>query len=216
MDEEEGEEVAAHSKPLFLPSGALARHVVCSRRLVRTEFQLRLAQAQATLNELRGVLLHRSRLLQSKAKYASGTEHMTRSNKLIQDVYARANNLSKKYNHIRGALVVLGSELKETRWADVYLPLTDADVKGPTSMDTEMWGEGHKTLTWIWKVQGVGSNMDDGIVNASEYVSQSSAHMSDQNISPSGRMVSNAGTESSLARGVYVTLGRDTTRDPVF
>lgn len=166
--ESDGEEDETHTRPLFLPSTCIELGIKCSRRLLRHEFQLRLAQAQATLHELRGTLLHRSRLIQSKTKYGSGTEQMTRSNKLIQEVYAKCTNLSKKYNANRAALELLGEGLGERNWATVFLPLTDADVKGPTSMDVEVWGEGKKTLTWIWKVRGVSSNIDD-LASTSKY-----------------------------------------------
>lgn len=128
----------------------------CPRRLVRYEFNLRKAQAEATLSELRGALLHRSKLTQSKAKYASGTVHITRSNRLIQDVYQRVRNLAKKYGVIRKALVSLGKVLEETAWEARYPQLQDADLKGPTSLDVDQFGDGKKKLTWIWKVKGAG------------------------------------------------------------
>lgn len=220
-DESDGEEDEAHTLPLFLPSSCPHLSIKCSRRLLRYEFQLRLAQAQATLNDLRGTLLRRSRLVQSKAKYGSGTVQITRSNKLIQEVYARANEQAKKYNHIRACLEVLGKALDEQRWSAVFLPLADSDLKGPTAMDVEIWGEGKKTLTWIWKVQGMSTDVNanpDDLMNLSEYIRY---HPSRHEItfpshSSPRRVVPNSSQVSPLAGGMYAVVGGNASYGPIF
>lgn len=154
-DESEGEEDPTHARPLFLPS-EICTIMTCPRRLVRFEFNLRKAQAEATLADLRGALLHRSKLIQSKAKYASGTVHITRSNRLIQDVYNRVRKIGKKYRVIHQALSALGKVLKDDGWEGKYPQLLDSDIQGPTSLDVDQFGDGKKKLTWIWKVKGAG------------------------------------------------------------
>lgn len=154
-DEGDGEEDMAHTRPLFLPS-EICEIFACPRRLVRFEFNLRRAQAAATLAELRGALLHRSKLQQSKAKYAKGTVHITRSNRLIQDVYARVRTIAKKYTTIQTVLGSLGRILGETGWEAKYPRLLDSDLQGPTSLDVDQFGDGKKKLTWIWRVEGAG------------------------------------------------------------
>lgn len=102
-------------------------------------------------------------IINSKKKYTSGTVMTTRSNKLIQGIDDRIQSIADKYRHILECLDTLASGTVDEdwrRWLLVLRPLLDSDIKGLTN-DME-GGEGHKTLSWIWNVYGVGVDADEG------------------------------------------------------
>jgi hypothetical protein len=72
----------------LLPS-AMPKKVLCACRLVRCEFELRIAQAHRTLRDIWGTLLMQAHLHVQKDQYGHSTKHMTRSNQLLADVATR-------------------------------------------------------------------------------------------------------------------------------
>ncbi|KAF6759469.1 hypothetical protein DFP72DRAFT_1063837 [Ephemerocybe angulata] len=159
--------------PLYLPSDSNNMLACYDRRLIRYEFQFRIAQAESTLKTLRGLLLYQAHMVNSKKAYTSGTIANTRSNVLIQDVADRINIEVEKYKKVRIHLTQLWSSLKkgsladlksEADWESVLLELKPEDVAGVTSMEQIGLGEGDKTLTWIWTVAGTGHETSE-VVN---------------------------------------------------
>ncbi|KAF6745177.1 hypothetical protein DFP72DRAFT_769389, partial [Ephemerocybe angulata] len=130
------------------------------KKLSTYEFKFRVAQAYTTLSDLRGLILTRQHMVNSKKKYASGTAMMTRSNTLIQDLYARIHAQTRKYDDIYSKLQVLRAVVPPTvaTLADPFTTLTTNDIAGLKSFDEG--AEGHKRLTWIWNVRGVGETKD--------------------------------------------------------
>ncbi|KAF6747228.1 hypothetical protein DFP72DRAFT_992589 [Ephemerocybe angulata] len=130
------------------------------KKLSTYEFKYRVAQAYATLSDLRGLILMRQHMLNSKKKYASGTAMMTRSNSLIQDLYARIHAQRRKYDEVYSKLQILAPAVstKVATLAEPFIPLLDTDIQGLKSF--EEGAEGHKKLTWIWNVRGVGETAD--------------------------------------------------------
>lgn len=156
--------------PLLLPSSSVAARKCYDRRLLRFEFQFRVAEAETALKTIRGLLLYKAHMLNSKKEYAAGTVMMTRSNTLIQEIAAKIEVEVKHYRSSYSALQSLWEVLKtgsmrqlgdEAQWESVLHPLLDSDVVPITSLDGVFLGEGDKMLTWIWTVAGTGQDLNE-------------------------------------------------------
>jgi hypothetical protein len=156
--------VAVQDIKLYLPSSLSTRVSLqvssCSILFIQHEWDFRYAQAQETLNELRGFLLLYSHMLKSKDRHIRGQRLHTRSIKLLSDVESKIQGSASKYRRIWTALEALSLPLLQTTWKKVLQPLVSADVTGLSSMDDSQ-SEGRKKLSWIWKVHGTGANVDD-------------------------------------------------------
>lgn len=136
--------------------------MACDTRLVDAEWELRYAMAEVTLNTLRSHLLLRSRLYKSKDRHVRGQAQNTRSYDLIHTVEARVKASTAKYRIIRGAMIELTKRrASDSEWESIYKVLKDTDVQGLSSLDDE-GAEGHKALSWIWKIYGTGATGVDG------------------------------------------------------
>jgi hypothetical protein len=71
-----GQPPAVQNIQLFLPSETLGV-CACDRHLLKYEWQFRYAQAEASLDDLRGLLLMRSMLYKSKDRYSRGQRQQT-------------------------------------------------------------------------------------------------------------------------------------------
>jgi hypothetical protein len=154
-----GQPPAVQNIELFLPSETLGV-CACDHPLLRSAWQFRYAQAEASLDNLCGLLLMRSLMYKSKDRYSRGQRQQTRSNILLSRLEARIRHTSAKYRNIREALVALSGPLLEVSWTKVLQVLNDSDIIGLTSMD-DTGSEGRKKLTWIWNVQGTAADTDE-------------------------------------------------------
>ncbi|KAF9523674.1 hypothetical protein CPB83DRAFT_898542 [Crepidotus variabilis] len=162
--------LAAQDIELLLPSAIADRQKIhCDIRLSRVEWLLRYAQAEGCLHELRGHILLRSRLYQSKKRLIRGQRQQTRSQAVIGDVEAKVKASAEKYRYIHECLTRLSPVVLEFNWQNILKPLEDNDIAGLTYMDDgapektqkrKGLGEGHKQLSWIWLVQGTGQEVD--------------------------------------------------------
>jgi hypothetical protein len=143
---------------LFLPS-QIHNYIKCDHHLLTYEWQLRYAQAEAALNDIRGLILMRSLMYKSKSRHVRGQRQQTRSLKLLNRVEARIKSTAAKYRNVREALVSLSAPLLEFKWVDSLRMLDDSDLVGLTSMD-DTGSEGRKKLTWIWNIQGIEGDSD--------------------------------------------------------
>lgn len=157
---------AVQDLDLFLPS-QLIGHVNVDQRLLRYEFDLRIPQAHATLDEVRSLLLLRSHMYKSKNRLMRGQRQNTRSNVLLSRVEERIKAACDKYNHVYRALTALSDPLLEFKWRQIFQTLEVDDVKGLTSIDHD-GSEGRKKLTWIWTIQGAGVDTSEKRTNAGE------------------------------------------------
>lgn len=149
-----GTSATIHDVRLMLPS-EVAGLVDFDPALGLYEFKFRIAQAYSTLGSLRGSLLTRQQLTNSKKKYAYGTAAATRSNSLIQKLSDKILLTAAAYRNVHRTLGVLETMAGESAaLARVFKPLNSADVTGLKSM--EDGSEGFKTLSWIWHIPGVG------------------------------------------------------------
>lgn len=116
----------------------------------------------ATLTDIRGLLLMRSQMYKSKDRFARGQRQQTRSHALLNGIEHRIKRAKERYDFIREALVELSGPLLESSWMTKFRELRPDDLKGLTSLDEDgTTGEGHRKLTWIWKTEGVGANLSD-------------------------------------------------------
>ncbi|KAF8960091.1 hypothetical protein BDZ97DRAFT_1922493 [Flammula alnicola] len=150
---------AVQDLELFLPSHIVGT-VACDERFLRYEFDLRISQADTTLDEIRSSLLLRSHMYKSKDRLVRGQCQNTRSNVLLGRVEDRVKVASDRYNKIRHALTALSAPLLEFDWSQKFRVLELADVTGLTSLDDD-GSEGRKKLLWIWMVHGTGANVGD-------------------------------------------------------
>ncbi|KAH9478096.1 hypothetical protein JR316_0010334 [Psilocybe cubensis] len=127
--------------------------------LLKCEWEYRYAQAEESLNSLRGFLLLRSHMFKSKKRHSRGQRMQTRSLGLLAAVEEKVKFATKTYNVAYNALEALSTPLVQCAWRQILRPLLDTDVTGLTSMDYS-GSKGRKKLSWIWKVHGMGEDAE--------------------------------------------------------
>jgi hypothetical protein len=152
-----------YAMPLLLPS-ALSAAAPCDARLQEYEYQLRVAQANDALDELRDCLRLRSHLFYFKDYFTRGTRYNTKSRDVINKLENRIAACVTRYNTARSALLQLTKRQGKSLAAlNKFKVLAKDDVRG---MAARALGdsEGNRTLSWIWTVHGVaaksGSNVE--------------------------------------------------------
>ncbi|OAX31006.1 hypothetical protein K503DRAFT_704426, partial [Rhizopogon vinicolor AM-OR11-026] len=154
----------AEDMQLFLPSALQVR--TCDERLRCNEWELRLAQAHDTLEELRQCLRIRSSLLTYKKEWVRGQGANTRAQNALQRVTARQGACTARYRAAWDALNALAGSLGKERWHQGLMCLRDDDIRPLVDLDAHP-GQGRRRLTWIWTMTGVdlsGDGMDeDGV-----------------------------------------------------
>jgi hypothetical protein len=148
---------------LLLPS-TINRQIPIDSALEEYEYRLRFAQAEDALIELRHHLRLRSHLYVKKDRFARGVAANTRSKNIISRTDDKVKACATKYRIARAAVKTLARHLKKSGWEAKLLLLNDADIRG-MMVGLEGESEGKRTLSWIWKTTGVGSQdagMNDG------------------------------------------------------
>jgi hypothetical protein len=147
---------------LYLPS-AICGKVPCDSRLYDFEWELRYAQANDALSDLRRYLQLRSHLYKHKDRFSLGQRANTRSNAVISRAQTHINTSVSRYRAARKALLALTPFVsKDESWKDTILTLLDSDVRGMT-VGEEGELEGHRSISWIWKRNGVASTDDSSM-----------------------------------------------------
>lgn len=135
----------------------------CDLRLYAFEWDLRHAQANDALQDLRQNLQLRSHLYKYKDRFATGQQANTRANANISRVQRYISASTTRYRVARNALVSLAEHLaKSESWKATLLELHDEDVRGMT-VGEEGESEGRRTLSWIWKRGGELSRNNDNL-----------------------------------------------------
>lgn len=157
----EDDERSVHDACLLLPSDLIGTSTRFNRSLAASEFRFRVAQAYTTLDTLRGHILSRSHLWNSKKRIASGTVQSTRSNNLITTLGTKIKRCAGKYRDIYRRLLKLRdyAPAGHAHEADAFQPLLDGDLGSLSFM--EDGPEKDKRSSWIWNVKGIGENADD-------------------------------------------------------
>ena len=163
-------EIAPFDFPLYLPS-SLPSRITCLPILRRYECKLLEAQALEALDELRDHLRLRTHIYKYKDKNIVGQRVNTRCQNIITGVQDKVNASATKYRTARAALVKLSSSCSENQdWRGRLLPLDPEDIRSLKD-DEEGQSEGNRTLSWIWKVVGVGGDADDEGLQEGKYFS---------------------------------------------
>ena len=142
----------AKNVPLVLPSEVdpARRDAICLHQVAEYERQLRLAQLQDSLIELRRTRRIRHSLYTNHRIQISGQGQRvnTRSRTVISGVDERINKFVRRYRAAYRALL----ELDPTgTWQETYLELKDEDNRGPgKEAHEEGPGDGSYTFSWIW------------------------------------------------------------------
>jgi hypothetical protein len=155
--EDVSREIVPEDVQLWLPS-ALPHTVHCDAILRDCEWQLRFAQANDALNEIRNGLRLRTHLYKFKDRFVRGQRPNTRARGIIGNCQSRIYASCKKYQVARSALVALGSVLGKVGWQDSLQVLDlEKDVKGLTDAGYHDYDEsaGTRVLPWIWRTGSV-------------------------------------------------------------
>lgn len=151
-DPESSPRAKAESVKLWLPSqlDAKDRDLICLEGVINTEKELRFAQLEDSLSDLRRarrvrrglVTFHRVQLA------GEGQRTQTKSRAVMQTLQDRIAKSVRRYTVACDALLCL--DLRAD-WQKLYLPLTEADNRGPGKEPEEMLGsDGQYSPSWIW------------------------------------------------------------------
>jgi len=145
--------VKAESIKLWLPSqlDARDRESICLGGVVNSEKELRFAQLEDALNDLRRARCIRYGLItfHKIQLTGEGQRTQTRSRAVVLTIYDRIAKCVRRYHAARGALLHLDPC---GDWKDLYLALTEDDNRGPGKEPEEMLGsDGRFTPSWIWR-----------------------------------------------------------------
>jgi hypothetical protein len=153
-------EIAPSDFPLHLPS-SLPAQTACLPALRQHEFRLREAQAYESLDELRDHLRLRTHMYKYKNKNIVGQRANTRCQNIISTVQDKANTSATKYRTARAAIVKLSPHCVDNEgWRGRLLPLAEEDIRALKEGE-EGESEGRRSLSWIWRIVGVGGDSDD-------------------------------------------------------
>lgn len=155
-------EPKVYSINLLLPS-AITSGLPCEERLLNYEWDLREAQANDALHDIRHVLNMKYHLYKHKDAFVRGQRANTRATGILNNVDNRIDALAAKYNAARNALVKLASRLqKDDDWKLTFKPLDRAKDAVPLRQDDGST-IGQQTVSWIWKTHGVSTNTEYGL-----------------------------------------------------
>jgi hypothetical protein len=151
-DPEPSPRVKAESVKLWMPSqlDAPDRNTICLGGVVNTEKELRFAQLEDALDDLRRARRVRRGLIDfHKVQLAGeGQKTQTKSRGVMQTVQDRIARSFSHYNTARGALLSLDPC---GGWKELYPLLTQADNRGPGKEVEEISGsDGQYSPSWIW------------------------------------------------------------------
>jgi hypothetical protein len=146
---------------LWLPS-VISGRIACDRQLYMFEWELRIAQANDSLHDIRQNLQLRSHLYKHKDRFVTGQQANTRANASICRVQQQINASVTRYRVSHKALLSLAPQLNMDGSWQVLLPeLRDKDVRA-MSMGEEGETEGRRTISWIWRRgEDLAMNADD-------------------------------------------------------
>ena len=152
-DPEPSKRLKAESVNLWLPSqlDTKDRDAICAGSVVNSEVELRLAQLEDSLNDLRRARrTRRGLILFHKVQLAGqGQKTQTKSQAAMRTIQERIDRCVRRYRVARNALLRLNPA---GDWGELYLPLTDDDNRGPGKELEETSGaDGQYSPSWIWR-----------------------------------------------------------------
>ncbi|KAF7965473.1 hypothetical protein HWV62_43305 [Athelia sp. TMB] len=164
-------EIQVYNIALHLPS-ALPAQMRVDSKLVEYESRLRMAQCYEALEALRRHLRLRTHMYQFKDKQLSGQRANTRSHGLVTTTQLKVNASAAKYSRARAALTSLAERTGDVGWERHLKVLNREDIRAFGEDEDKVdahrgnrrekaLGEGHRRLSWIWKVIGVAEDEED-------------------------------------------------------
>ncbi|KAL0948676.1 hypothetical protein HGRIS_010477 [Hohenbuehelia grisea] len=151
--------VPAHALKLYLPS-ELDRAVSSHLPLAKYEWQLRVAQANDTLADIRANLHIQSAMYRHKDHYEQGQRAQTRSMTLLQRIQAQIDAATMRHRVAHKALQHLQQILrKDSTWQTTLKFLHDADVRvlSVRDVDNVARKDRNREVSWIWLSHRVAS-----------------------------------------------------------
>lgn len=138
------QEEPAHSIALFLPSSISPRsRIACDIRLSQIEWDLRFAQANNALDELRDALRLRSYLFIDKDRFQRGQRQNTRSRGVIDRTEVKVKASAAKYRAAREALKSLAVLLSKVGWDVTFPILLATDIRGLSDIEEDLTANGN-------------------------------------------------------------------------
>ena len=144
----------AESMKLWLPSQVEdpdERASLCVPGIIGSERELRFGQLQDSLDDLRRARRVRHGLiLFHKVQLAGeGQKTQTKARAAMQTLQDRIDKSVRRYRVARNALLQLDPGYD---WQNLYLPLTEADNRGPgKELEEVCASDGHYSQSWIWR-----------------------------------------------------------------
>jgi hypothetical protein len=173
VDEDDAKDSEMAEKvPITLPSKveSALRNAICLHQVAEYEQQLRLAQLQDSLIELRRARRVRHTLLMNHQTQIAGQGQRanTRSRAIIHGIEERIAKFVQRYRAAYNALVQLDPT---GNWQVTYLKLNDEDNRGPGKEDDERGPmDGSYMFSWIWLVNPRACDASD-VVDGGEVAS---------------------------------------------
>ncbi|KAF6742964.1 hypothetical protein DFP72DRAFT_1178678 [Ephemerocybe angulata] len=151
---------------IWLPS-QIGRQAAVDARLTEIEFQLRTAQAQEALTNLRRCLQRRITVYDLKNRWLRGQSPNTKALNLLGNIESQITTARDEYRQARVAILSLADMMGKVGLEAFYRPLEDNDVRAMASpvLDREpetmtlkqlekakrSTGETGRTVSWIWR-----------------------------------------------------------------
>ncbi|KAG2035513.1 hypothetical protein BDR03DRAFT_934885 [Suillus americanus] len=148
---------------LWLPSTLCSKPIPCNARLLKTEWELRYAQAGDALEEIRQYLCLRDYMYTFKRDWLLGQSANTRAQNALSRIEARATAAAEKYRAAHTALSSLAHVLGKVGWDHKYRVLDRKNDICGMSVPKRGESEGRRQLSWIWLVEGVEDDEDEVI-----------------------------------------------------
>ena len=146
---------------LMLPS-ELSTGTPCDPRLQKIEWDLRYAQVNDALNEVRRSIQLYAHLAMFKTTNIRGQKANTRARSALDYAEKKKQQARAKYMISRTALEVLALLLDKIDWDSQLHPLRDCDLRYMSDM-LDGQTEGTRDLSWIWKMPGIVENSGEGL-----------------------------------------------------
>ena len=135
-------------------------------KFVDQEIQLRVVQAEESLEGLRLAIGHKSLLYKIRIRKSKTQASKTRSRSELLQVNDKIKEYTGRYKCARSALISLGAPANVL---ETFQVLQDTDLKVNTDVAEEnRTGQRNDALPWFWRI-GTGGNAGNPLMNESEF-----------------------------------------------
>jgi hypothetical protein len=139
------------------------------------EWDLHVAQANNTLDDLHDTLRLHSYVYKDKDHFQKGIAKNTQLRGIIDWIEVKMNTAATCYRTAQAALSGLAIQLNQGGLDMMFPVLKDRDIRGMSEADdtAPSWGErpseGHCAMSWIWRRLGVVSPDTEEMVHEGEW-----------------------------------------------